>query len=155
IADDANDADLGSAGPLLLPDLVDAGGVTRHLAIVSGKDGAIYIASRDNLGQYNAMGDNIYQELPNAGRNFSSPAYFNGRVYIGPAGSALRAYSVSQAMLGRSPSSQSAHTFGGVGTVPSISANGNANGIVWALDGGAKTLYAFDAEDLTRLLYSS
>jgi hypothetical protein len=155
IADDANDADLGSAGPLLLPDLVDAGGVMRHLAIVSGKDGAIYIASRDNMGQYNAMGDNIYQELPHAGRNFSSPAYFNGRVYIGPAGSALRAYSVSQAKLGGSPSSQSAHTFGGVGTVPSVSANGNANGIVWALDGGTKTLYAFDAQDLTRLLYSS
>jgi Immunoglobulin domain len=33
--------DFGSGGPLLLPDLVDAGGVTRHLAIGSGKDSII------------------------------------------------------------------------------------------------------------------
>jgi hypothetical protein len=32
------DADLGSGGPLLLPDLVDATGTTRHLAVASGKN---------------------------------------------------------------------------------------------------------------------
>ena len=156
ITDDRNDADLGSAAPLLLPDMVDSGGVTRHLAVVSGKDGSIYVASRDNMGLYNAMGDNIYQELPNSiNANFSSPVYFNGRIYIGPSGSSLKSFSVSQAKLSASPSSQTAHTFGGVGTVPSVSANGTSNGIVWTLDGGARTLYAYDATDLTKVLYSS
>lgn len=156
ITDDRNDADLGSAAPLLLPDMVDSGGVTRHLAVVSGKDGSIYVASRDNMGLYNAMGDNIYQELPNSiNANFSSPVYFNGRIYIGPSGSSLKAFTVSQAKLSTSPTSQTAHTFGGVGTVPSVSANGTSNGIVWTLDGGARTLYAYDATDLTKLLYSS
>jgi hypothetical protein len=156
ITDDRNDADLGSAAPLLLPDMVDSGGVTRHLAVVSGKDGSIYVASRDNMGLYNAMGDNIYQELPNSiNSNFSSPVYFNGRIYIGPSGSSLKAFTVSQAKLSTSPSSQTAHIFGGVGTVPSVSANGTSNGIVWTLDGGARTLYAYDATDLTKVLYSS
>jgi hypothetical protein len=156
ITNDRNDADLGSAAPLLLPDMVDSGGVTRHLAVVSGKDGSIYVASRDNMGLYNAMGDNIYQELPNSiNPNFSSPVYFNGRIYIGPSGSSLKAFSVSQAKLGTSPNSETAHTFGGTGTVPSVSANGTSDGIVWTLDGGARTLYAYDATDLTKLLYSS
>ena len=102
------------------------------------------------------MGDNIYQELPNSiNANFSSPVYFNGRIYIGPSGSSLKAFSVSQAKLSASPSSQTSHTFGGVGTVPSVSANGTSNGIVWTLDGGARTLYAYDATDLTKVLYSS
>ena len=156
IQDDTGDLDLGSAAPLLLPDLTDSNQITQHLAVIAGKDRRIYIASRDNMGHYNAMADEIYQELAGSGhQNFSSPAYFNGRVYIGPSGSALQVYSVSQALLSNSPVSQTSHTFSGTGTVPSISANGASNGIVWALDGGAKTLYAYDATDLTKGLYTS
>jgi len=156
IQDDTNDADLGSAAPLLLPDLIDSNQITQHLAVISGKDHRIYIANRDNMGHYSALADDIYQELPGNGHaNFSSPAYFNGRVYIGPSGSPLQALSVSNAMLSTSPVSQSAHSFGGVGTVPSVSASGASNGIVWALDGGAKTLFAYDAMDLTKVLYTS
>ena len=156
INDDQADADLGSAAPLLLPDMMDSGGITRHLAVVSGKDGSIYLASRDNMGLYSAMGDNIYQELPKIiNANFSSPVYFNGRIYIGPSGSSLKAFGISQAKLSSSPVAETAHTFGGTGTVPSVSANGTSSGIVWALAGGAKTLYAYDAVDLTKVLYTS
>ena len=156
ILDDKNDADLGSAAPLLLPDLTDSNNITQHLAVIAGKDHRIYIANRDNMGLYSAMADDIYQELAGNGHeNFSSSAYFNGRVYIGPAGSGLQAFTISKAMLSTSPASQTSHTFGGSGTVPSVSANGASNGIVWALDGGGKTLYAYDATDLTKVLYTS
>ena len=156
IADDRADADLGSAAALLLPDLADSGGTTRHLAVVAGKDGTMYVVDRDNMGQYNAMANNVYQEFASDGHeNFSSPIYFNGSVYIGPSGLPLKAFSVSQAKLSATPSSQTAFAFGSNGTVPSASANGTTNGIVWALDRESRTLYAYDATDLTKVLYNS
>jgi len=155
IADDQADADMGSAAPLLLPDMSD-GSVTRHLAVVAGKDGTMYVVDRDNMGQYSAITNNVYQEFASDGHeNFSSPIYFNSSVYIGPSGLPLKAFSVSQAKLSASPSSQTAFTFGSNGTVASASANGATNGIVWALDRESRTLFAYDATDLTKVLYNS
>jgi hypothetical protein len=157
IADDNADADMGSAAALLLPDnLVDSTGVMRDLAVVAGKDGTMYVVDRNNMGQYSAIANNVYQEFASDGReNFSSPIYFNGRVYIGPSGLALKAFSVAQAKLSAAPASQTAFSFGSNGTVPSASANGNTNGIVWALDRESRTLYAYDATDLTKVLYDT
>lgn len=156
INDDNEDEDLGSAGALLLPDLVDSSNITRHLAVIAGKDGAMYVVNRDNMGQYNAMQNSVYQEFASDGhRNFSSPVYFNGNVYLGPSGLPLEAFGVSQAMLSASPTSQTAFSFGSNGTVPSVSANGTTNGIVWALDYGSGQLFAYDATNLTTILYIS
>ena len=156
LANDATGTDFSSSGPLLLPDLVDRNNITRHLAVVAGEDGVIYVVNRDNMGQYNASRNNVYQQLPGDGHaNFSSPVYFNNTIYLGPAGLSLRAYPVSQALLATSPSTQSAHVFGNNGTVPSVSSNANRNGIVWALDDGPGILFAYDATDLARELYNS
>jgi len=67
----------------------------------------------------------------------------------------LKAFPVSQALLGTLPSSESAHLFGSNGAVPSISANGASQGIVWTLDWEAGVLFAYDARDLTKELYDS
>ena len=157
ISNDNLDADFGSAAALLLPDnLVDSGGVARNLAVVAGKDGSMYVVDRGNMGQYSAIANNVYQAFASNGHdNFSSPIYFNGRVYIGPSGLPLRAFTISQAKLSASPTSQTAFTFGSNGTVPSASANGTANGIVWALDRESRNFLAYDATDLTKLLYDS
>jgi hypothetical protein len=155
-AEDSADQDFGSAGPLLLPDLVDASNATRHLAVGAGKDGNLYVLDRDNLGQFNSTKNNSYQEFQlSSGENNSSPVFFNNTVYVGPTNSSLKAFPVSQALLATSPSSQSAHVFGGNGTVASISANGKTQGIVWALDWGPGVLFAYDATDLTKELYDS
>ena len=58
------DEDLGSGGALVLPDMTDANGVTRHLAVGAGKDQTIYLVDRDNMGKFNPQADNIYQEIP-------------------------------------------------------------------------------------------
>ena len=156
ISEDNADADFGSAGPLLLPDLTDASGTTRHLAVGAGKDGNLYVLNRDNLGQFNSASNNVYQQFTlSSGENHSSPVFFNNTVYICPTNDSLKAFPISNAKLATSPSSQSSHTFGGNGAVASISANGNAQGIVWVLDWSAGTLFAYDATDLTKELYDS
>src|SRR5207302_9098864 len=76
-------------------------------------------------------------------------------VSLCPVNSTLNAFPVSKALLATSPSSQSAHSFSGNGAVASISANGNTQGIVWALDWSAGILFAYDAADLTKELYDS
>lgn len=155
-SEDAADADFGSAGPLLLPDMVDASGTTRHLAVGAGKDGNLYVLNRDNLGQFNSTKNTVYQEFAlSSGENHSSPIFFNNTVYVGPTNNSLKAFPVSKALLATSPSSQTAHQFGGNGTVASISANGATQGIVWALDWGSGILFAYDAADLTKELYDS
>ncbi|HUC55269.1 MAG TPA: hypothetical protein VMR90_14550 [Candidatus Cybelea sp.] len=154
--EDSRDDDFGSAGPLLLPDLVDANNITRHLAVGAGKDGNLYVVDRDNMGQFNSATNNVYQQFQlTSGENHSSPVFFNNTVYICPTNSNLKAFPVSKALLATSPSSQSAHVFGSNGAVPSVSANGTAQGIVWALDWGAGILLAYDASDLTKELYDS
>ena len=156
IANDIADADFGSSGPLLLPDLVDSSNITRHLAVTAGKDGVIYVVNRDNMGQYDATTNNVYQQLPSDGHeNFSTPVYFNNAIFIGPSGLSLRAFPISQAHLATTPSTQSAHTFGSNGAVPSVSSNGNSHGIVWALDYEPGILFAYDATDLGKELYDS
>jgi len=156
LSEDGRDADFGSAGPLLLPDMVDASNTTRHLAVGAGKDGNLYVVNRDNMGQFNSSKNNIYQQFQlSSGENHSSPVFFNNTVYICPESNTLKAFPVSKALLATSPSSQSAHVFGSNGAVASVSANGAVEGIVWALDWGAGILFAYDASDLTKELYDS
>lgn len=152
------DADLGSGGAMVLPDLKDNGNVTHHLAVGAGKDSNMYIVDRDNMGKFTSNDSGIYQELSGAlaGGVWSAPAYFNNTVYYGASGHRLQAFPISNAKLATSPSSSSTHSFGYPGTTPSISANGITNGIVWTLEAGSfGTLRAFDATNLTTELYNS
>jgi hypothetical protein len=161
VAESNADTDLGSGGALLLPDVTDSGGTTRHLVVGAGKDGNLYVVNRDSMGKFNPTNNSqIWQQLSGAlgGGIWSTPAYFDGSVYYGPVGGALLAFRVSNAMLGGSPSSQSATSFGYPGTAPAISANGTANGIVWAHENagsGAAVLHAYAASNLATELYNS
>jgi hypothetical protein len=154
------DSDLGSGGPLLLPDLVDASGATRHLAVVSGKSNPeIYVLDRDNMGKFSPTANNIYQEISSgisSGGEFAKPSYFNSTVYYGAVGDTLKAFPIAGAKLAATPSSQSSISFAYPGTTPSISANGTSNGIVWAVENGSTgVLHAYDATNLGSELYNS
>ena len=152
------DTDFGSGGPLLLPDVVDSNGTTRHLSVGSGKDSIIYVVDRDNMGKFNASQDNIYQQITGqiSGGVFSKPSYFNGTVYYGSVGDSIKAFPISGGKLATSPSSHSTHTFGYPGATPAISANGASNGIVWVVEnGGTGVLHAYDATNLATELYNS
>jgi len=157
VAESNADTDFGSGGGILLLDVTDSGGKTRHLSVGAGKDSLIYVVDRDSMGKFNATTDQIYQEISGqlGGGVFSMPAFFNNTVYYGAVGDALKAFPVATAKLAATPSSQSTHHFGYPGTTPSVSANGVANGIVWAIENTGAILFAYDATDLTKELYDS
>jgi hypothetical protein len=153
------DEDLGSGGALVLPDMADAGGRVRHLAIGAGKDGNIYLVDRDNMGKFNPANDSaIYQELPGAlpGGIWSMPAYYNGSVYFGAVGGPIQAFAFTNALLSPAPASATATQFPYPGATPAISANGTANGILWALENNSPAvLHAYAAGNLAQELYNT
>ena len=149
------DLDTGSAGVVLMGD--EAGSSSHpHLMAGAGKEGRIYLLDRDSLGKLNSGSDSqIVQSLPNAiGGMYGNPAYFNQVLYFCGSGDNLKAFSVVNAQISLSPTSQSAVKFGFPGCVPAISANGSSNTIVWAIDPGG-VLRAYDAANLGNELYDS
>ena len=154
------DQDLGSGGEILLPDLTDSGGNTRHLGVGAGKDSHIYVVDRDMMGGFNTNNDSaIYQEISTngiVGGSFATPAYFNNTVYYGGVGDSLRAFAIVKARLVTPAGSHSPSGFPYPGTTPSISANGTSAGIVWAVENGnGGVLHAYDATNLGNELYNS
>ncbi len=151
-----NDWDLGSGGPVLLPDQPSG---PPHLLIGGSKQGRLYVINRDNMGHYNATDDSqIVQRLDLAGPLFATPAVWQNKVYVGPAGANLQAYTVSGGQF--TAASQSPQSFGYPGVTPVVSSSGNSNGILWALqvdqfDSAPAVLHAYDANDISHERYNS
>jgi hypothetical protein len=156
------DQDVASGGIIALPDSV--GSVTHpHLMAGASKAGTLYLIDRDSMGHFNAANDSqIVQSIPNAiGQSYDTPAYFNGSLYLSGTGDPLKAYSISAGVLSTTPTSVSTDTYGFNAPTVSISANGTANGIAWALQvngwgtGLPAILRAYDASNLANELYTS
>jgi outer membrane protein assembly factor BamB len=151
----AIDADLGSGGEMLLPDLQDGTGAVKHLVVGAGKDANIYLVDRDNMGKFDPAKNNIWQQVNGAlgGQIRSSPAYFNGTIYFGPVNGAMKAFTLTNAKLPTSATSHTSGTFQYPGTSPVVSANGTANAIVWAhTSGSTAVLHAYDGTNLAKEL---
>jgi hypothetical protein len=158
LPENEGDVDLGSGGALVLPDMTDASNTVRHLAVGAGKDGNLYLVSRDNMGGYNLGANKIYQEIAGGlpGGIWSAPAYYNNLLYYGPVGQPILAFQFSKARLSTSPVARTANSFGFPGATPSVSAYGNANGIIWAAENTAPAvLHAYDATTLEELYNSN
>jgi fibronectin type 3 domain-containing protein len=155
---DAADTDLGSGGPLVLPDSV--GNATHpHLLIGAGKEGKIYLIDRDNMGKYDAATDHVVQEQASAiNGSLGVPAFFNNKIYyVGGYGDVAKTFSIANgsARFSTTPTSQSANNFSFPGSTPSITANGTTNGVVWTIDRGSNTVRAYNANGFNQLLWSS
>jgi len=153
-----SDTDLGSGGTIVLPDLSDGSGNTWHLAVGAGKDSNLYLLNRDSMGKFSANNNNIYQELAGAlpGGVWAMPAYFNNTVYYGSVGSPIQAFTITDAKLSTSATSQTANSFEYPGATPSISANGTSNAIVWAVENtNPAVLHAYNATNLTEIYNSN
>jgi len=149
---DTHDVDLGSGGPLLLP---DQAGPNLHVMLGVGKEGTIYVVNRDNMGQYNGQ-DMVIQEIASGfGEYAGTPAYWNNMVYFAPNFSPVQAYSVNSGRLSSSPVAQT-YSIAARGML-SVSANGTSAGLLWILRGAtysAPLLTAFNATTLLQA-YSS
>jgi outer membrane protein assembly factor BamB len=156
---DVENLDLGSSGPMTLPDQVSQ---HPHLMFGAGKNGSIYLVDRDQMGHYQSLSnDQIVQCLQHiySARIHASPGYWSNAnsewVYIGPVGGQLQAFQLSRGRLSPIPSSQTSTIFQYPGTTPVISSNGDANGILWALENRTGVLHAYDATNLATELYNS
>lgn len=150
-----NDKDLGSAGPLILP---DQPGLYPHELVAGGKGGTLYLINRDNLGQYNSGYDNVIQSFPGETTFMLTgvPTYWNGSVYIAGDHDFIKQYGLVNGYLTTTPVSESTVQFSGKGVAStSISSNGTQNGILWALQHSADTLFAFDPTNLATEFYNS
>jgi hypothetical protein len=160
------DQDLGSGGVVLLP---DQPGPNPHQLVTAGKEGKIYLINRDNLGQFHNGFDSVVRETPanQIGTvdpnepgwlgSFDSPAFFNNTIYYAGVGDTLKAFSLLNTQSLGTPVSQSGNVFPYPGATPSISANGNFNGIVWGIEKGNNNavLHAYAASNLAHELYNS
>jgi hypothetical protein len=163
MSDENNDQDFGAGGAAIVVD--QASGPAPHLVIGGGKDGYLYLLSRDKMGH---LGDsNAWQRFSFGAPIFSTGAFWKNSFYLAGVGGALTAYPLNTTtdMLGAA-SSVSPTTYGFPGTSPSISATGTTNGIVWTLDNGQyctpqstgcgpAVLHAYDATNLATELWNS
>ncbi len=142
----ANDIDLGSAGPLLIPNT--------NLLLGGGKEGKLYLLNRSNMGHYNgpAGPDNVVQSFQvtslvnNTGHIHGSPVYWDGPggplVYVWGEGDALKAFRLTvhspiSATFQTTPIATGTTTLDPYfmpGGILSISADGSTpgSGILWA-----------------------
>ncbi|WP_433966375.1 chitobiase/beta-hexosaminidase C-terminal domain-containing protein [Tunturiibacter gelidiferens] len=152
------DLDQGSGGILMLP---DQAGANAHILIQAGKEGRLLVLNRDNLGGYLPGGTsntNALQDITGEIKGlWSTPAYWNGNVYIWGNGDSAKAFSLNSGVLTPAYTSTSTVTTGFPGASFVVSSNGTANGIAWAVKtgGASEILYAFDATNLSTILYES
>jgi hypothetical protein len=153
----ASDLDLGSGGPLLIPDQPNP---PTKMLVAAGKQGMVYLVDQSNLGQYNANGNQVLQVLP-AGTvptAHSMPAYWQNNVYFVGVGDYAKSYLLFNGLLSTGPTSQSTVAFAYPGATPVISANGSTQGLLWVLTTFKQNpamLHVYDATNISRELYNS
>src|SRR5580693_1642623 len=157
---DESDEDFGSGGLLVLP---DQPGSTPHLAVAAGKAGSLFLMNEDSLGGYSTAKNNVLGTY-NVGSCWCGQSYFvdpsdgAGRVVT----SGANTVEVFKVLTSPKPAlTRVASSPGLVGNVQdpgfftSISSNGTASPIIWALSRPTSAsknpiyLYAFNPESLT------
>jgi hypothetical protein len=179
---DISDKDLGSGGVMLFPDPSGVPGHP-HMLVQGGKTGNIYLVDRDNMGHFCTTcitsDTQIVQDVSGAITGlWGSPTYWNGTLYFGETDETanlkhMKAFSFGATgpnFISTSPTSTTANTYAYTypGPTTSVSTDGTANAIVWAIDSsafgttegitraaGPAILHAFDANDLAKELWNS
>jgi len=160
------DLDLGASTGIILA----VPGQFPHELIGGGKYGTLYVVNRDNMGKFNSSADQNIQSIQNAvgmrvsgaatcsptddDCDYSTPAFWNGHLYVAGTNDHVKDYVLSNGSLS-GPMSLSPQTFGYPGAVPTVSANGTKNAIVWAVEPSKAILHAYDANNVSNELYNS
>ncbi len=138
VQQNAADTDLGSGGVLLLPDLNDGPGNTVHLAIGAGKDSNLFVVNRDSMGRYDPDNEQRLSGTHGGvcrGEFGRRPLTSTIRSITGRWGTQSEAFAIANAKLSTTATAHtSSQALDTQVATPSISANGNGNGIVWAVE---------------------
>ena len=159
-----HDWDQGSGGVLM----VNESGANPHMLIQAGKEGRILVLNADNLGGYDAgasSNTNALQDistlLPQGVGLWSTPAYWNGQVYLWAENNVPMMFKIVNGVMDSDPDSESTIQSAFPDPSFSISSNGTQDGIAWAVradqfnTNGPAVLYAWNANDLTKTIYES
>ena len=163
----ANDVDLGSGGPLVLPDQTGPQNQVRHLLVAAGKEGTVYLLDRDRMGgitldpsppRDRPCKDNVVTVLWRVLGTASTAtenrdALFGGPAYFAPTGQAPRIYYCAQddavkgfyydatnnALVG--PFMQTPDTIPG-GAIPVVSSSGGDvnTAVLWVVSRASGTI---------------
>jgi hypothetical protein len=152
------DSDLGSGGPVLLP---DQHGKYPHLAVVGGKAPLLYVIDRDHMGKFQAdSNSNVVQVIPMHGGIYGAAAYWNQNLYVLGNKDDLRSYQVNNGTVTFKASGN--FSLQDHAATPTVSANGNKDAIVWIVSSKGwnspnrtAVLHAVDASDVSHELYNS
>jgi len=163
---DGADADVNSGGPMLLPGT--------NLLIGGGKGAKLYVVDTNNFGHVHPSDDNQIVQSFQTGtfnkQHLHSLAFWNSAVngpmlYMWPQADRFKVYKFNGSTFNTTPFMiQPTANTGHPGGMLSISANGNANGIVWAAimaSGDAwhssrpGVLHAFNADNINNELWNS
>jgi len=156
---DQTDADFGSGGAMVIP---DQPGSIPHMAVAAGKVGSMFLMNEDNLGGYSTTRNNVLGGFA-IGNCWCGPSYFVdpadgvGRVVSsgGHIAAVWKIQTSPKPALIKVSSSPSIVGSQDGGFFTTISSNGTANPIIWALSrptsasGHPLFLYAFNPESIT------
>ncbi len=134
---DNGDVDFGSGGLLVLP---DQPGSTPHLAVAAGKDGNMYFMNEDNLGGYSPNQNNVLGTYQVGGcwcgqSYYVDPTDGVGRV-VSSGGSSVEVWKLQTSPKVKLAQVETSAEIGGEqdpGFFTTISSNGNASPIIWAV----------------------
>lgn len=154
---DQADADFGSGGVMVLP---DQPGNRPHLAMAAGKAGTMFVMNADHLGGYSTTRNNVLGSYP-IGACWCGPSYFvdsDGAPRVVSSGAKMVKLWKLQNTPRTTLTQQAVAPIAGgqfPGFFTSISSNGTANPIIWALSHPVSSsqtsinLYAFNPDSGT------
>jgi outer membrane protein assembly factor BamB len=157
-----NDLDYGVMGSFLVPN--------SNYYVTGCKDGNIYVLNTSGMGGYSSVANQVVQTIPLGVSLHCQPSYYKGTgseyIYIWSENDKLRAYQFNNGTMSGNPTlATPSGPNGWTGPALSVSSNGtkSGTGILWAScplgnAAGALTpgaLYAFDANDVTKTLWST
>ena len=162
-----NDLDYGSVGSLLIPNSI--------YVLTGGKDGNLYLLNKDAMGGYQPSSNQVQQVVQlTSSEMHCQLAYYKGStkefVYVWPENNPLRAIPFDRASNQLDRQTELSFTLGGPtghsGAMLTVSSDGSTDGsaVLWAsyaVTGDAEhdvslgILRAFDAQDITREIWSS
>lgn len=155
------DQDLGSGGPVILP---DQPGAHRHLIVIGGKGATIYLLDRDQLGKFHADEQkNGLEEVAVESEIMGAPAFWQNHLFVQSNKDALKDFSFKNGQFSEQPVAQTPRKFP-AGATPTVSSDGARNGIVWTVETRPfgfsnqvpqAVLHAYDARNIAHELYNS